>query len=170
TDAIALIDSVNIAAANISNGQIGDSSFEAVNVGSGGAMYNPIASAWTFSGTAGVAGNGSGFTAGNPNAPVGGQVGFLQLGGSIAQVVRVANSGNYAVSFFAAQRGNYNLGAQTIQVWIDGILIATITPSSTSYTLVSTVRFFVGAGNHVVSLKGLATNDSTALIDAISLA
>src|SRR5262249_2830896 len=46
--------------------------FETPNVGTGtfGAFaYDPTGSAWTFSGSAGVAGNGSGFTDGNPNAP-----------------------------------------------------------------------------------------------------
>ena len=50
-------------------------------------QYRPTGSAWTFSGTAGVAGNGSGFTAGNPDAPQGSQVAFLQKTGSISQVV-----------------------------------------------------------------------------------
>ena len=43
-----------------------------------GFQYRPAGTPWTYTGGAGVAGNGSGFTACNPNAPEGTQVGFLQ--------------------------------------------------------------------------------------------
>src|SRR5262249_376212 len=60
---------------------IGDPSFESPNVGTGSFFdfqYDPSGSPWTFAGGAGVAGNGSGFTVGNPDAPEGTQVAFLQ--------------------------------------------------------------------------------------------
>src|SRR5262249_26207386 len=61
----------------INSGIADDSSFETPNVGTGAYgdfAYNPTGSPWTFIGGAGVAGNGSGFTSGNPNAPSGTQV------------------------------------------------------------------------------------------------
>src|SRR5262249_13802770 len=88
--------------------------FEAPNVGTGslGAFaYNPGGSAWAFSGPAGLAGNGSGFTAGNPAAPEGTQVAFLQGTGSFSQALNLA-AGTYRLSFQAAQRGNFNQGGQ----------------------------------------------------------
>ena len=68
-------------------------------------QYRPTGSAWSFSGSAGLAGNGSDFTSGNPNAPQGSQVAFLQETGSISQAVNFAAAGSYLISFSAAQRG-----------------------------------------------------------------
>ncbi len=69
---------------------IGDPGFEQVQVGAGQFRYNPTGSAWTFApqngnSGSGIAANGSGFTAGNPAAPQGSQVAFLQATGSISQ-------------------------------------------------------------------------------------
>src|SRR5262249_56281001 len=67
--------------------------FESPDVGTGsfGAFaYDPAGSAWTFDEGAGVAGNGSGFTDGNPDAPEGTQVAFLQGAGSFSQAVNLA--------------------------------------------------------------------------------
>jgi hypothetical protein len=89
--------------------------FETPNVGTGtyGAFqYDPSGSPWTFADQAGVAGNGSGFTAGNPDAPEGTQVAFLQgAGASISQSLTFA-SGTYSLSFLAAQRGNYQYSSR----------------------------------------------------------
>jgi hypothetical protein len=57
-------------------------SFESPVVGSGGYRYNPGDSTWDFAGDSGLSGNGSAFTSGNPNAPDGEQVAFVQLTGS----------------------------------------------------------------------------------------
>ena len=48
-----------------------------------------------------MAGNGRGFTAGNPNAPQGSQVAFLQDHGTTSQTVTLA-AGSFAVSFIGA--------------------------------------------------------------------
>ena len=66
---------------------------------------DPTGTAWTYSGSAGVAGNGSAFTSGNPSAPKGTQVGVIQQTGQISQSITLA-AGTYTVSFAAAQRGN----------------------------------------------------------------
>src|SRR5439155_10286873 len=71
-----------------------NSGFETPALGSGASayQYHPTGSGWTFSpnggfdsngvivGGAGITGNNSGFTSGNPSAPEGGQVAFLQGG------------------------------------------------------------------------------------------
>jgi MBG domain (YGX type) len=59
-----------------------------VGVGTSGAyQIDPTGSARTFTGSAGLAGNGSAFTSGNPSAPVGTQVGVIQQAGQISQTI-----------------------------------------------------------------------------------
>jgi len=102
---------------------VGDAGFETPNVGTGASAYEyqPNGTPWTFSASAGVAGNGSGFTVDNPNAPDGTQVGFLQGdASSISQSFNFA-AGAYTINFLAAQRANYQpAGDQTVQVLLDG--------------------------------------------------
>ena len=73
---------------------LSDGGFEVPEAGPSGVngsyLYRPTGTAWAYAGTAGVAADGSGFTAGNPSAPEGDQVGFLQKTGSISQSVSVA--------------------------------------------------------------------------------
>ncbi len=149
---------------------VGDSGFEAVPAGSG-FVVNPTGSAWTFSSGSGVTGNNSPFTSGNPNAPQGQQVAFVQNTGTITQSVANLAAGNYQISFQAAQRGNYG-GFQTLQVLVDGSAVGTITPSGTSYATYTTSIFAVAAGTHTISFVGLTptTGDSTAFIDNVNLA
>ena len=82
-----------------------DGSFESVSVGTGlsAYRYNPSGSAWTFDGGSGLSANGTSFTYGNPSAPDGGQVAFLQTLGTFRQTVSLA-AGSYSLSFSAAQR------------------------------------------------------------------
>ena len=68
---------------------ISNAGFEAPAVG-GSFQYNPSGGSWTFAGGTGVSGNGSGFTAGNPAAPEGQQVAFLQ--GDYATISQAINN------------------------------------------------------------------------------
>ena len=77
--------------------------------------------------------NGSGFTSGNPAAPQGTQVAFLQDTGSFSQTVAGWAAGSYVLTFEAAQRGNNQASRQDFQVLVDGIVVGTFTPSGTSY-------------------------------------
>jgi subtilase family serine protease len=150
-----------------------DPGFESPTVGTGASAYkyDPTSGTpWTFSGTAGVAGNGSAFTSGNPSAPQGTQVAFLQFTGSISQTVNFA-SGNYTLSFSAAQRQNYQASRQVIEVTVDGNVVGTITPSGTSYATYTTSSFTVTAGSHTIAFLGLNPNggDNTAFLDQITI-
>jgi len=149
-----------------------DAGFETPHVGTGtnGAFdYDPAGSAWDFDSSSGVAGNGSGFTSGNPNAPQGTQVAFLQNAGALSQSYYF-DAGTYTLSFLAAQRQNHQPGgAQTIEVFLDSTSLGTFTPGSTSYTLQMTASFTVTAGNHTLEFVGLGSGDSTAFIDAVSV-
>jgi hypothetical protein len=148
----------------LSSGSFADSGFESPNVGSSFQSV-PAASPWTFSGTAGVAGNSSGYTSGNPAAPQGTQVAYLQINGSVSQSISFT-AGTYDLTFYAAQRSGSN---QTFVVLVDGSPVASVTPTGTSYLLQTTASFTVAAGTHTVAFVGLdpAGGDNTALIDDV---
>src|SRR5205807_2317688 len=107
------------------------------------------------------------FTAGNPAAPEGSQVAFLQMNGTISQTVNLTAPGTYTVSFKAAQRANYQATFQSIQVWVDGFSVATITPVDTNYRDYATGSFTVAAGLHMLAFQGWSWPhfDNTAFID-----
>jgi uncharacterized repeat protein (TIGR01451 family) len=149
-----------------------DPGFETPSVGSGPSayMYDPATSPWSFVGQAGVSGNGSGFTSGNPNAPQGSQVAFVQNLGSFSQAVTMT-AGSYAITFSAAQRATYQSSSQTFQVKIDGTAVGSFTPQSTSYGAFTTSVFTVTAGAHAIAFVGINPNggDNTALIDQVAI-
>jgi hypothetical protein len=146
-----------------------DAGFETPLVGAGAFQYDPTGAGWTFSGMAGITGNASGFTAGNPNAPEGAQVAFVQETGGMSQAVTLA-AGTYTLSFQAAQRATWSTG-QTIQVLVDGRVVATVTPTGTSYASYTTAPFTVAAGSHTIAFVGADPlgGDNTAFVDAVRL-
>ena len=166
-DNTALIDQMSIEA--IPN-QLVDPGFEAPAQGQGVFTYDPKTPAWTFTGTAGLAGNGSGFTANNPIAPQGAEVAFLQMTGSASQSVTLP-AGTYSISLEAAQRNFAQVGGQTIDVLVDNVTVSTITPSSSNYALYTTSTFNSTAGTHTIEILGLDPHggDNTALIDAVTI-
>jgi len=90
-DNTAFIDDVHLTTLVPNNG------FEAPALG-GGYQYNLSGAAWTFTasspgGGSGITGNGSAFTNGNPNAPEGSQVAFLQGTGTITQAIGPSGRG-----------------------------------------------------------------------------
>ncbi len=166
---IAFLNDVSLDALN----QFNDPGFATPNVGTGASAYayNPTGAPWTYSDHSGVAGNGSAFTAGNPNAPQGTQVAFIQQTGTLSQSV-LFTAGTYAISFEAAQRANYQASSQTIAVEVDGTVVGTFTPSGTGYALYTTNVFTVTAGTHTVEFLGLNPNggDNTAFLDNAGIA
>jgi hypothetical protein len=155
---------------------LGDADFEAPSVGVGkyqAYQYAPAGTPWTYTGSAaGVAGNGSGFTAGNPDAPEGTQVGFLQGIGAFSQDVPGWAAGTYQISFDAAQRGNIQASHQDFQVLVDGNVVGTFTPAGTGYATYTTAAFSVAAGTHTIMFLGRdsAGGDNTAFIDKVQVA
>jgi Arylsulfotransferase (ASST)/Carbohydrate binding module (family 35)/Protein of unknown function (DUF642) len=149
-----------------------DPGFENPSEGAGNFAYRPAGSAWSFSVGAGLAGNGSSFTSGNPNAPQGSQVAFLQgNGATISQVVDFPVAGSYLISFSAAQRGNYGTSDEEVDVLVNGTVVSTITPASTSYAMYTTASFTVTAGKHTISFVGVDPTgaDYTAFLDQASI-
>ena len=172
-DNTAFIDNVSVAiiTAPVINTQLQNGGFETPDVPAGGFQYDPDGASWTFLGLAGISDNGSAFTSGNPSAPEGSQVAFVQNDGSFTQSVNFAAAGNYTINFLAAQRGNFNSSTQNFQVFIDGTSVGTFTPSSASYQNFSSMVFAAGAGAHSITFTGLNSNggDNTAFIDNITL-
>jgi hypothetical protein len=150
---------------------IGDAGFEQVSVGAGRFQYRPTGSPWTFTGSSGLSGNGSGFTAGNPPAPEGMQVAFLQQAGSFRQIVAGVAAGTYQISFMAAQRGNYQASKQDFLIRVDDQVVGSFTPAGTAYAGYATATFALTAGEHTITFVGVdsAGGDNTAFIDAVSL-
>lgn len=111
----------------------------------GSYIYNPTGASWSFVGNAGVATNGSGFTSGNPAAPEGLQVGFIQSSGYATQSLSLA-SGSYTLTFYGAQRGNYNASYQKIQL------------SLQSATQITSTKQFIWIGNRIVEERDANNN------------
>ncbi len=131
---------------------LNDPGFELPALATGAYRYDPSGSPWTFSGDAGVANNSSAFTTGNPNAPQGSQVAFLQITGSVNQSITL-NADTYSISFDAAQRA-IGPSNQTFEVLVDNSIVGTFTPSGTSYSLYTTPTFSVTAARTRLSSWG----------------
>ena len=128
-------------------------------------------SAWSFRGPAGVAGNGSVLTSGNPAAPQGSHVAFLQQNGAISQVVNFPAAGSYTIGVSAAQRGNSGTSNQTVEVRVDGVMVGTFAPAGTGYATYTTGSFRVSAGSHTITFIGVNPTgaDFTALLDEVRI-
>jgi fibronectin type 3 domain-containing protein len=159
------------------NSPLADGGFETPAVGSGNYGYAPSGAPWTFtpqSGTngSGISANGSDLTSGNPGAPEGQQIAFLQGDGSISQAV-VPGAGTYALSFWAAQQNNSPQSAQQdFEVLVDGSVVGRFTPPSAGvYTRYSTGSFPLASGPHTIEFLGLdsAGGNNTAFIDDVKL-
>ncbi len=130
-DNTAFVDAVELNSTPVSNG-----SFESPVIGYPGYQFNPPDSTWSFQGTTGISGNGTAFTSGNPNAPDGVQVSFVQSNGAILQELSLS-AGTYALSFQAAQRGNFNASFQQLRA------------SLRQYSVATATRNFVWCGNQI---------------------
>jgi hypothetical protein len=161
----AFIDEVTIDDADF----IGDGSFEQPALSAGTFQYSPTGSPWQFGTGTGVSSNGSVITSGNPKAPDGSQVAFIQGGGSISQTVYLA-AGAYNLSMEAAQQASQT-SSQEIQVLVDGAQVGTVTPAGTSYGLYQTSNFTVAAGTHTIQFTGLTPTGSsgTAFLDEVAI-
>ena len=154
-------------------------SFETPSVGT--YQYNPSGASWTFTAQSGANGSGisankSAFTSGNPNAPQGSQIAFLQGTGSFSQTLLGLIVGAiYQITFAAAERNNI-YGQQVGQTWqlrLDGTTIGTYaSPESATNYLTSSASFSpTTSGNHTLAFVGSNANggDNTVFIDNIQL-
>ena len=81
-------------------------------------------------------------------------------------------AGTYSITFYAAQRANYQASRQDFGVLVDGVGVGTFTPSGTSYAAFTTAAFTVAAGSHTIAFQGLdsAGGDNTAFVDQVVVA
>jgi hypothetical protein len=144
--------------------------------------YGPTGAAWTFnalsgSSGSGISANGSAFTGGNPNAPQGVQVAFLQGTAVISQALLGLIAGAiYQITFAAAQRNNV-YGAQAGQTWqvrLNGTSVGAFAPpqSAQSYADYSTTFTAAATGTNLLAFVGTDLNggDNTIFLDNVRLA
>lgn len=149
---------------------VGNSSFETPPLGAGNFQYSPSGATWVWGGGTGISGNGSGFTSGHVNAPLGTQVAFLQGGGGFSQDISGFTVGaGYTLTFSASQRSGNN---QTWQVLVNNVAVGSYTPGSGATTYTDYAATFTASAT-TLTLKFLGTNanggDNTAFIDNIRL-
>ncbi len=137
-------------------------------------VYNPGGASWSFAGPSGLSSNKTAFTIGNPPAPLGTQVAFIQGTATVAQAIGGFVPGmTYKVTFAAAQRGNFNQGGQTWNVLIDGSSKGSYAPSASASNYVDyTATFTATATSHTLAFKGSNLNggDNTVFIDNVRIA
>lgn len=172
-----------------------DRGFETPAIGNN-FSYAPTGSPWTFSAPganvgAGILGNGSAF--GNPPAPEGSKVGFVQSTGWLSLPVPGINlTLPWTVSFLAAQRSYQPGGASnTVNIYLDNVQIGSVTPSGTNYSMYSVSSSAVtpssytnlyqvagvttidnvgmSPGSHVLTFRGTSPTDNTVFLDYLQI-
>ena len=74
-------------------------------------------------------------------------------------------------SLLAAERASWGTQNQSLQVLIDGQVVSTITPTSTTYQTYTTAAFTATAGVHKITFQGMnASGDASSLIDSVKVA
>jgi len=126
-----------------------NSSFETHDpLGNGNYGYQPTGASWTFNARSGIAEDGSAFT---PIAPIpsGIAVAFVQsttgINGVLQQNLALPTGSNYQVSFQTAQRVCCSTADQALNVFLNGVFLGTIQPTTSAYTLFSSATFAVTA-------------------------
>jgi len=145
-------------------------------------VYGATGGSWTFtaasgSNGSGVTTNGSAFTSGNSNAPLGTQVAFLQGTGSVYQTVTGLTAGTtYQVTVAMSQRQN-SYGGQlgnTVDFRVNGTTMTTFDPPQSSGAYADyTVTFTAPAASVTLGFYGTNTlangtyPDNTAFLDNV---
>jgi hypothetical protein len=144
--------------------------------------YGPSGAVWTFFAQSGANGSGitannSAFTSGNPSAPQGYQVAFLQGIATISQaLIGLISGAVYQVTFSAAQRNNI-YGQQAGQTWqleVDGAVIGTYAPPEPAQNYADYTALFTASAtnSHTLAFVGTDANggDNTVFIDNVRIA
>ncbi|MCE9667879.1 hypothetical protein LY474_08660 [Myxococcus stipitatus] len=159
----------NLSAASSTAYTVPNGTFEAPALAaSPGYQYAPTGSGWTFVNGAGLSRNGTAFTSGNPNAPQGAQVMFLQGVAAATRTIHLP-AGYYVFGFAAAQRGNL-ASTQRVELRIDGATVLGVTPAGATYQRFTTGPVLLASGAHAVELHGTNPQgtDSTAFVDDLT--
>ncbi len=104
--------------------------------------------------------------------PQGWQAAFIQGTGWFSQMVTVNAIGTYVIRFRSEGRSNGGTGAEPIMVSVDGNNLGTFTPSTSQWTLFTSMPFTVTAGVHDVTFAGtipFSQSDRTSFVDAVQI-
>jgi hypothetical protein len=132
-------------------------------------VITPDVPSWSFAGTAGVAASGSSYV-GSYTLSAGQQVGFISGTASLAQPLIFPGSKAYKIHISAADRVvNGTPDSQSLVVSVDETAVGTVTLKGT----VATTTLSLGspaAGVHMITVKGTATTEATAIVASITIA
>ena len=118
---------------------------------------------WIFSGSTGIA-NHSNAWGGEASANA---LAFLQGDeGSLSQIV-TSDAKTYKIAFDTAQRGSYGQGE--VQVYWDNILLASLTPSSSSYERHEFVTQGLPTLIHTLTFRQVIAGDVSVYIDNVEI-
>jgi hypothetical protein len=150
----------------MSDNRIDDGSFESKSVATVSILDRPIWTSWKFKGSSAIAYNDSPF--GNGKSPDGSQVAFIQKRSEILSTFELSRAGDYQLTLLS--KGREYGESNPIEVFLDGTVIATVTPSSTvEYTPSLFDLPNLTAGSHDISFQGVNDADATSFIDSVSL-
>jgi len=139
----------------------------------GGSFVTPQTfGSWSFEGSAGVSYNNTHLTSGNPAAPEGMQVAFIQGAARMTATVSGFTIGQtYRVGFLMAQRTNYGL-PQTVTVWAGNVALGTFVAATGAYGPKWSEPFTATATSQTIALWGAPDNgeDRMAFVDRVVVA
>ena len=152
--------------------ELGNGSFEGPYAGTSSTPYvvNPSGGQWVFTGTSGLARNGSEWYA--PLAPEGQQAAFLEDQGTIAQTLYDLPAGTYQLSFSAIQRSDGDVTANGLSILVDGTVVMTVAAEdllTAAWRQFTTPTFTLTEGTHTITFQGLgdATGTAASALDAV---
>ncbi|MGA0039560.1 MAG: LamG-like jellyroll fold domain-containing protein, partial [Pirellulales bacterium] len=150
--------------------QLTNGSFEGPYAGTASTPYviNPSGGQWVFTGTAGLARNGSDWYA--PAAPAGQQAAFLQADGTATQTIYGVAAGTYQLGFSAVQKSD--APAISFEVYVDDELAMTVTESdllTAAWQQFTTSTFTLSEGTHTIAFQAIGTGDAAVAIDDVQL-
>ena len=151
-------------------------SFEGPYVVPGTSMKNPANAQWTFTGSSGLASNGS--TLYTPNALNGTQAGYAQGASSLSQTLLQVEAGAYQLSFLAVQGSGSGVSANPATVTITPVgggsstTILNLSASqlnATGWNQFTSSPFTLPAGNYTLQFSFTGGSGATTCIDNIQL-
>lgn len=141
-------------------------------------QYQPVGSAWSFAGNAGLNRPPSAF--GAPAAPGGLQMAFLQTDitasnfGAVSQTVNLPHTGAYQLGWLDASRpffGAYG-GQLEYEVLLDASVLGSYSTAHGQAFAAKSVSFNAGAGLHTLIFRIKSTTpvgDNTVFLDQVAL-
>jgi len=100
---------------------------------------------------------------------VGNNVMEMDSTGNVTVDQSVGTTGNYTLSLLYAQRSGVSPTSGSFEIWWNGSLVASLSPTSTAMTLYSTT--VAGLASNTLELRGTGTQDQYgAIVDDVQLA